>query len=111
MRDSSWQRSSYCPEGNSCIHVSGDATRVRLTESGDPRGTILTTTPTAFAALLDSLKSGSPRATGIEVAHGDGDLVQVWEAGAPGAAITTTRTKWNAFVLGVRAGEFDHFAG
>ncbi|MEU8482216.1 DUF397 domain-containing protein [Streptomyces sp. NPDC048641] len=45
----------------------------------------------------------------IEIAFGDGDLVHLRETSAPDTVVTTTRKKWDAFVLGVRAGEFDHF--
>ncbi|MET7364068.1 DUF397 domain-containing protein [Streptomyces sp. NPDC005562] len=48
-----WQKSSHCSEGSSCVHVVATTTgTVRLTESADPTGAILTTTPQAFAALL-----------------------------------------------------------
>ncbi|MEW1691483.1 DUF397 domain-containing protein [Streptomyces sp. NPDC091265] len=46
----------------------------------------------------------------IEIAFGAGDLVHLRETGDPGNVVTTTRTKWQAFAKGVRAGEFDHFA-
>jgi hypothetical protein len=46
----------------------------------------------------------------IEVAFGPGDLVHLRETSAPENVVTTTRKKWDAFVLGVQAGEFDHFA-
>ncbi|MEU9093243.1 DUF397 domain-containing protein [Streptomyces sp. NPDC048428] len=48
----------------------------------------------------------------IEIAFGEGDdLVYLRETSDPGNVVTTTRTKWEAFAKGVRAGEFDHFAG
>ncbi|QCX77535.1 hypothetical protein C9F11_19420 [Streptomyces sp. YIM 121038] len=46
----------------------------------------------------------------IEYAFGPDDAVHLRETGAPDRVVTTTRAKWEAFVLGVRAGEFDHFA-
>jgi hypothetical protein len=46
----------------------------------------------------------------IEVAFGPDDLVHLRETSDPENVVTTTRKKWDAFVLGVRAGEFDHFA-
>ncbi|MFI9587117.1 DUF397 domain-containing protein [Streptomyces sp. NPDC052236] len=46
----------------------------------------------------------------IEVAFGPGDLVYLRETSDPENVVTTTRKKWDAFVLGVQAGEFDHFA-
>ncbi|MFF0160299.1 DUF397 domain-containing protein [Streptomyces sp. NPDC005263] len=56
-----WQRSSYCPEGNSCVHVAVTTETIRLTESGDPTAAILTATPAAFDALLTALKKETPR--------------------------------------------------
>ncbi|WP_434594195.1 DUF397 domain-containing protein [Streptomyces sp. A5-4] len=46
----------------------------------------------------------------IEVAFGPEDLVYLRETSTPGDVVTTTQQKWDAFVLGVQAGEFDHFA-
>lgn len=61
----SWQKSSYCSEGASCIHISTGPPAVaviRVTESGDPLQAVLTTAPTAFFALLSALKEEkSPR--------------------------------------------------
>jgi hypothetical protein len=50
-----------------------------------------------------------PRAECIEVAMGEGDLVHLRQSDDPGKVVTTTQTKWDAFVLGVRNNEFDHF--
>lgn len=47
----------------------------------------------------------------IEIAFGPDDLVYLRETSDPENVVTTTRTKWDAFAMGVRAGEFDHFAG
>ncbi|QEU93414.1 DUF397 domain-containing protein [Streptomyces kanamyceticus] len=56
-----WQKSSYCGEGDSCVHVAATATgTVQLTESSDPTAAILRTTPTAFAALLRTAKRPRP---------------------------------------------------
>ncbi|NUK05514.1 DUF397 domain-containing protein [Streptomyces lunaelactis] len=46
----------------------------------------------------------------IEVAFGSEGFVYLRETSAPENVVTTTLKKWDAFVLGVRAGEFDHFA-
>lgn len=53
-----WQKSSYCPEGNSCIHIATTPHphAIHLTESATPVPAVLTTTPTAFHALLAALK-------------------------------------------------------
>ncbi len=51
-----WQKSSYCAQGDSCVHVASSHGTVRVTESGDPTGAILRTTPAAWAALLRTVK-------------------------------------------------------
>jgi hypothetical protein len=56
-----WQKSSYCSEGNSCVHVGAATETIHLTESSDPTGAILTATPATFRALLSVLKKESPR--------------------------------------------------
>ncbi|MFI7018818.1 DUF397 domain-containing protein [Streptomyces sp. NPDC050164] len=61
MSTLTWQKSSYCPEGNSCVHVAATPQTVHITESGDPTGAILTATPTAFGALLQILKKDTHR--------------------------------------------------
>ncbi|MFF2368188.1 MULTISPECIES: DUF397 domain-containing protein [unclassified Streptomyces] len=62
---------------------------------------------------LDWTRAAPEDATGpgpwIELAFGEDDLVYIRETGDPDNVVTTTRRKWDAFVLGVRAGEFDHF--
>lgn len=55
MSPYSWQRSSYCQEGDACVHITSSPAAIHLTESADPARAVLTTTPTAFAALLDSI--------------------------------------------------------
>ncbi|MGW6139812.1 DUF397 domain-containing protein [Streptomyces sp. NPDC055140] len=45
----------------------------------------------------------------IEIAFGPDGLVHLRETSAPETVVTTTQRKWDAFVLGVQAGEFDHF--
>jgi hypothetical protein len=56
-----WQKSSYCSEGASCIHIATTPHTIHLTESGDPRGAILTTAPATFRTLLTALKKDDPR--------------------------------------------------
>ncbi|MFB7134628.1 DUF397 domain-containing protein [Streptomyces sp. NPDC056237] len=56
MHQHSWQRSSYCGQGESCLHVAARNSSVELTESGDPTGAILHTTPAAWAALVRAVK-------------------------------------------------------
>ncbi|MCP9945041.1 DUF397 domain-containing protein [Streptomyces somaliensis] len=43
----------------------------------------------------------------VEVAQHDGDIM-MRESDDPGTVITTSREKLRAFILGVKAGEFDH---
>ncbi|WP_030673347.1 DUF397 domain-containing protein [Streptomyces cellulosae] len=62
MTQVAWQKSSYCAQGDSCVHVATTAAEtIRLTESADPARAILTATPAAFDALLAVLKKESPR--------------------------------------------------
>lgn len=42
----------------------------------------------------------------LEVAF-DGELVQIRTSGAPDFPVIATREEWDAFALGLRAGEFD----
>ncbi|MFJ4571383.1 DUF397 domain-containing protein [Streptomyces sp. NPDC088846] len=42
MSAPTWQRSSYCAQGEACAHVAATGTgAVELTESGDPTGAVL----------------------------------------------------------------------
>ncbi|MFF3005042.1 DUF397 domain-containing protein [Kitasatospora sp. NPDC057940] len=50
----------------------------------------------------------SDQANCIEIAS-EGDLVYLRESDNPTHIVTTTRTKLNAWLLGAKAGEFDHF--
>ncbi|WP_107100391.1 DUF397 domain-containing protein [Streptomyces hirsutus] len=107
-----WQKSSYCPEGNSCVHVAITARSIHITESADPSGAILTATPDDFLTFVQKIKGerqmAEGRRTGIEVTVDD-DTVRIRATAAPDTTVTTDRRKWDTFVLGVRAGEFDHF--
>ncbi|MGW0736273.1 DUF397 domain-containing protein [Streptomyces sp. NPDC002851] len=106
MTPHAWQKSSYCSEGDSCVHVASTATgTVLLTESSDPTRAILTTARETFAALLTHLK-GNGETSGIDITHGPDNKVLLH---TPDTTVTTTRDKWHAFTLGVRAGEFDRF--
>ncbi|WP_155058900.1 DUF397 domain-containing protein [Streptomyces blattellae] len=62
MSTTPWQKSSYCGEGESCVHVATTAKTIHLTESSDPTGAILTATPAAFDTLLTTLKKDPHRA-------------------------------------------------
>ncbi|MFD3932721.1 DUF397 domain-containing protein [Streptomyces sp. NPDC058614] len=56
MPTTTWQKSSYCGEGESCLHVAATEARIHLTESSDPTESILTATPATFLSLLHALK-------------------------------------------------------
>jgi hypothetical protein len=108
MSASEWQKSSHCGEGDACLKVAAGPGTVKLMESGDPDAVILHTTPAAFASLTRALKDDTT-SPWIKITHGPGDRVRLHAAGDGGRVVTTTRAKWDAFALGVRAGEFDHF--
>ncbi|MEU9637703.1 DUF397 domain-containing protein [Streptomyces tendae] len=111
MVEYTWQKSSFCGEGDSCVHVAATPGAVHLTESSDPTRSILTVTPTTFGGLLAALKADSrPPATEVTVAVSERGTVRVHATGAPEAAVTTDHHRWDTFVRGVRADEFDHFA-
>ncbi|MEB3965824.1 DUF397 domain-containing protein [Streptomyces kunmingensis] len=57
-------------------------------------------------AAPESTDGPGPR---IGIAFGAADAVYLRETSSPDTVVTTTRTKWDAFVRGVQAGEFDHF--
>lgn len=52
--------------------------------------------------------SGSNDGNSVELAPGDADLIHIRESLDPDAIVTTDRARLRAFVLGVKAGEFDH---
>lgn len=54
MITNSWQKSSYCQEGDACVHISTHPDHVHITDSPAAH-TILTVSRAAFAALLKSL--------------------------------------------------------
>ncbi|MFF3821157.1 DUF397 domain-containing protein [Streptomyces bluensis] len=66
---------------------------------------------------LDWIRAAPENATGpgpwIEIAFTEDEdpeaPVYIRETSDPDNVVTTNRRKWDAFVLGVQAGEFDHF--
>ncbi|WP_329174539.1 hypothetical protein [Streptomyces sp. NBC_01477] len=46
----------------------------------------------------------------LEATVGDDGMVYIRETEQPDVVAVTTTAKWEAFVKGVMAGEFDHFA-
>ncbi|MET9430840.1 DUF397 domain-containing protein [Streptomyces sp. NPDC003036] len=111
MTATAWQKSSYCAQGDSCVHVTATTDGlVKIRESADPSGSIVTTTAGDFRELLRALRVGSDSAPGFELSYGPGDQVRLRAAGDGDAVVTTSRARWDAFVKGAVAGEFDHFA-
>lgn len=45
----------------------------------------------------------------LEATVGDDGMIYIRETERPEIVAVTTPAKWEAFVKGVRAGEFDHF--
>ncbi|WP_030545885.1 DUF397 domain-containing protein [Streptomyces albus] len=45
----------------------------------------------------------------LEVAVGPDGMVHIRQSTRPEEIVTTTPAKWDAWVKGVKAGEFDHF--
>ncbi|MFI6442498.1 DUF397 domain-containing protein [Streptomyces sp. NPDC050759] len=54
MPTNTWRKSSYCQEGEACVHISTDPDNVHITDS-DAAQTIVTVSHRAFVALLKSL--------------------------------------------------------
>ncbi|WP_236244070.1 DUF397 domain-containing protein [Streptomyces sp. CC210A] len=105
-----WQKSTYCAEGDACIHTApAPGGSVRLTESSDPSGTVLTLPAAAWRAWRAAIERGqAPEGTTTE-AGPDGTTLRLHGTpGGGGPAVTTTAAQWAAFAAGVRAGEFDH---
>ncbi|MFC8387170.1 DUF397 domain-containing protein [Streptomyces sp. NPDC057238] len=88
MPQLTWQKSSHCGEGDSCVHVAATPTGIHITESADPGGVILTLSPDAFRTLLHSLKEEphrDPQAPALEVTTSgdDGRTVLLHAPGTP----------------------------
>ena len=62
MTTPNWQKSSYCAQGEACMHIAADQGSVALTESSDPSGAILRTSPSAWAALIRAVKENGSHA-------------------------------------------------
>ncbi|MCH5675788.1 DUF397 domain-containing protein [Streptomyces gilvus] len=60
MPTHAWRKSSYCQEGEACVHISRTPTAIHLTDRPTPPQAVLTVTPAAFAALVDALKARTP---------------------------------------------------
>ncbi|WP_327696814.1 MULTISPECIES: DUF397 domain-containing protein [unclassified Streptomyces] len=59
MAATTWQKSSYCAQGEACVHISVTAETVLLSDSATPApSSILATSHDAFGALVRMLKAG-----------------------------------------------------
>lgn len=57
-----WRKSSYCQEGEACVHISVSPDSVHITDRPDPPQVILTTSHAAFRALLSYARSATTAA-------------------------------------------------
>ncbi|MBV6698632.1 DUF397 domain-containing protein [Kitasatospora aureofaciens] len=55
-----------------------------------------------------SFSNADGGSTCLELAAGNGDVRHVRESDEPNTIVTTTTVKLRAFILGAKAGEFDH---
>ncbi|MET7568009.1 DUF397 domain-containing protein [Streptomyces sp. NPDC005492] len=57
-----WRKSSYSGggDGNSCVEIANDPTRVAIRDSKIPAGAILTLPPGAFSTFVNALKKDDP---------------------------------------------------
>ncbi|MFJ9906804.1 DUF397 domain-containing protein [Streptomyces sp. NPDC101152] len=60
MSTRAWRKSSYCQEGEACVHISPTPTAIHIADNDPPR-TVLTVSPVAFGALVDLVKSSAGR--------------------------------------------------
>ncbi len=88
------------PNGGNCVEVRTSHHAVDVRHSKDPHGRILTFTPAAWRTLLTDLLAGAP--TSIVHHRPDGD-VQMHHGIS---TLTFTTSEWNAFLAGVKNGEF-----
>ncbi|GEC06556.1 hypothetical protein SSP24_42110 [Streptomyces spinoverrucosus] len=55
-----WKKSSYCQEGDACVHISVTPQSIHLTDRPTSPQTVLTVSRAAFASLLGALKDRAP---------------------------------------------------
>lgn len=55
----SWQKSTYSNETGNCVELAATARGAVLIRESDEPGVVLSTTPTALARFLQSIKHGS----------------------------------------------------
>ncbi|MBT2482890.1 DUF397 domain-containing protein [Streptomyces sp. ISL-94] len=58
MTQLSWRKSSFCQEGEACVHVATTApgAAVKVAGSADPGEAHLTVSPTAWSTFLQAVK-------------------------------------------------------
>jgi len=116
-----WRRSTRCSTGacvevtfirasacasSSCVEVGCDANLVHVRDSKDPDGPVITYTADEWREhVVDEIKGGGwlPEYT---YRTGDGEVVV--RRNPIDRGLTFTEDEWDAFVEGVRAGEFDY---
>ncbi|MFD5541755.1 DUF397 domain-containing protein [Streptomyces sp. NPDC127079] len=55
-----WRKSSYCQEGEACVHISSAPTLVRIADDDPPRN-VLAVGVKAFGGLLAMVKTSGGR--------------------------------------------------
>lgn len=68
---------------------------------------LLAATPVTSYALNRHLRGRI--LVSLEATVGDDGMIYIRETERPEVVAVTTPAKWEAFVMGVKAGEFDHF--
>jgi hypothetical protein len=96
------------------IHIrESDAPGVVLTASRTALRAFVTVTEKERALSEPDWQKAAPddwEGPYIDVAiDEEAGIVRLRESRNPDVVVTTTLAKWDAFVLGVKAGEFDHF--
>ncbi|MFE4397235.1 MULTISPECIES: DUF397 domain-containing protein [Streptomycetaceae] len=61
-----------------------------------------------FSWQKSSFSGGDAGNSCLELAHGADNLCYLRESDDPSVIVTTSTTKLRAFLLGAKAGEFDH---
>lgn len=101
---SAWRKAGGCAHGD-CVEVRRTAAGVEVRDSKQPDGPVLTFDEPAWRRLLSTLRADL-RPAGV-YRDDDGD-VELWQKQAGRLVIlTVSQEDWDAFVGGVRGGEFD----
>ncbi|WP_079027416.1 DUF397 domain-containing protein [Streptomyces rimosus] len=59
MSAPSWQKSSYCAEGNNCLSLAASPDKTILIQESATPHTVVTTTQSQLRSLMDAIKTGT----------------------------------------------------